>query len=543
MKRAFIPISILFVYLNCYSQQAPDIQWQKTIGGSERDFLYSVEQTTDGGYILGGSSESNISGDKTENSNGSADYWIVKTDASGIIQWQNTIGGIGDDQLKSVEQTSDGGFILGGYSNSNISGDKTENSWNNHYDYWIVKTDSLGNIQWQNTIGGDGNDYLAACHQTFDNGYILGGTSSSPVSSDKTEDNMGYSDYWIVKTDSSGNIQWQNTIGGSSADILTSLELTSDGGFILGGISSSDISGDKTESDIGYDDYWIVKTDSLGNIEWQNTIGGNNLDDLFSIQQTSDGGYVMGGSSLSAISGDKTENNVAAWDYWIVKVDDNGYIQWQNTIGGTNADYLYSVRQTIDGGYILGGKSSSDTSGDKTENSCHGYDASYDYWILKTDSLGNILWQKTIGGSADEELYSVLQTTDGGFILAGLSPSDSSCDKSENCKGWGDYWVVKLKTDSIATSSLPLIQFTNGIAIYPNPLVRTSILSFSLQKNSEVNIELLDLSGIKSKTLFNENLDAGNHQLELNCAQLPAGIYLLKVKVNNEPWVEKVVVK
>ncbi|HMT27931.1 MAG TPA: T9SS C-terminal target domain-containing protein, partial [Bacteroidia bacterium] len=377
------------------------IEWQNTIGGSGIDYLYSISQTSDGGYILGGYSGSNISGDKTENSNGTFDYWIVKTDSKGDIQWQNTIGGSGEDLLVSISQTSDGGYILGGRSQSNISGDKTEDS-NGFYDYWIVKTDSTGAIQWQNTIGGSWDDQLYSIAQTSDEGYILGGLSGSNISGDKTEDSNGTLDYWIVKTDSTGTIQWQNTIGGGVEDALYSITQTSDGGYILGGHSDSNIGGDKTENSRGGFDYWIVKTDSAGVIQWERTIGGSGPDFLKCLVQTSDGGYILGGYSDSGISGDKTENSHGSDDYWIIKTDSTGVIQWQKSIGGSYEDQLYSIAQTPDGGYILGGTSGSNLSGNKTEN-CHGF---YDFWIVKTDSTGAIQWQNTIGGSIDDHLYS-----------------------------------------------------------------------------------------------------------------------------------------
>ena len=268
--------------------------------------------------FLGGWSNSNISGDKTENSQGDYDYWVLKLDPTGNIQWQNTIGGSINDQLYSIQQTIDGGYILGGWSNSNISGDKTENSQGT--DYWVVKLDASGNIQWQNTIGGSFLDYLNCMQQTSDGGFILAGSSQSGISGDKTEDSQGGSDYWVVKLDAFGNIQWQNSIGGNSDDYLTSIQQTIDGGYILGGYSNSGISGDKTENYQGLYDYWVVKLDATGNIQWQNTIGGNSWDELISIQQTNDGGYILGGHSSSGISGDKTENSQGDYDYWVVKL-------------------------------------------------------------------------------------------------------------------------------------------------------------------------------------------------------------------------------
>ncbi|MBK7887452.1 MAG: T9SS type A sorting domain-containing protein [Bacteroidetes bacterium] len=419
-----------------------EIEWQNTIGGSESDKLNCIRQTTDGGYVLGGSSLSNISGDKTENCIGGSDFWIVKTDVNGNIQWQNTLGGDGLDYLYCIQQTADGGYILGGSSTSNISGDKSENSIGGigHPDYWIVKTDSQGIILWQNTIGGNSADVLYSIKQTSDGGYILGGWSYSDISGDKTENSNGEDDYWIVKTDSLGSIQWQNTIGGSEYDWLQTIQQTFDGGYILGGGSDSNISGDKTEGGYGESDYWIVKIDASGNIQWQNTIGGTVWDDLYSIQQTTDGGYILSGNSNSNISDDKTENNIGGRDFWIVKTDATGNIQWEKTIGGKGRDYLYSLDQTADGGYILGGSSQSNISGDKTENR----NGSYDYWIVKTDGSGNIQWQNTIGGIRVDRLYSIQQTSDGGYILGGLSSSNISGDKTENCLGSDDFWILKL---------------------------------------------------------------------------------------------------
>jgi hypothetical protein len=194
------------------------------------------------------------------------------------------------------------------------------------YDFWIVKVDLLGNIEWQNTIGGSDEESLYSIEQTNDGGYLLGGTSKSNISGDKTENCKGFYDYWIVKIDSIGNIQWQNTIGGNSGDMLNTIKQARDEGYILGGWSQSNISGNKTENNFGdssYYDYWVVKTDSLGRIQWQNTIGGSEIDDLKCIDNSNDGSYILGGVSLSNISGDKIENSLGSSDYWIIKLTDN----------------------------------------------------------------------------------------------------------------------------------------------------------------------------------------------------------------------------
>ena len=240
-----------------------------------------VRQTTDGGYILGGFSTSKISVDKTENNNGptsTADYWVIKLDAMGDIIWQNTIGGDNEEELRCAVPTSEGGYILGGSSNSNISGDKTQGS-KGGYDYWIIKLDSIGNISWQRTFGGSQEDRCRDIHQTGDGGFIIGGYSFSGISGNKTEANISggiiTNDYWIIKINELGGIEWQKTIGGTDNDYENCLALTADGGYIVGGHSISPISGDKTEASIGGYDFWIVKLNATGTIQWQNTIGGN----------------------------------------------------------------------------------------------------------------------------------------------------------------------------------------------------------------------------------------------------------------------------
>ncbi len=430
---------MLLALASPHSATAQEIEWQKTIGGDQGDFLSSVKQTTDGGYILAGYSSSNVSGEKTENGRGGYDYWMVKTDASGNIQWQKTIGGNNSDLLQSIQQTTDGGYILGGSSRSTISGEKTENL-RGGYDYWIVKTDATGNIQWQKTIGGNLDDNLYSIQQTSDGGYILGGYSISNISGEKTQNRRGNFDYWIVKIDDTGNIQWQKTIGGSDYDYLMSIQQTTDEGYILGGYSASNISGEKSENKRGLDDYWIVKTDSSGNIQWQKTIGGNQNDILRAVHITTDGGYILGGTSNSTISGQKTENTRGLSDYWMVKTDAIGNIQWQKTIGGNQNDQLYSIQQTTDDGYILGGHSQSNTSSEKTENSR----GLYDCWILKTDGTGNIQWQNTFGGNVHDYSYSLQQTSDRSFILGGISLSNISGEKTENNRGGWDFWMIKL---------------------------------------------------------------------------------------------------
>lgn len=439
--------------------QAPEIEWENTIGGTIDDYGYVIRQTFDGGYFIAGTANSNISGDKTANNiNGTYDIWVLKLDASGNIEWQKTIGGTNDDGPYGyggdAEQTSDGGYIVGVSSKSDISGNKTEPCYGGFFygDYWIIKLDNIGNIEWQNTIGGYGDDRFISIRQTADGGYLAGGYSNSSASYDKIENCLGGYDYWVVKLDTSGNILWQNTIGGGSDDFLTGLTLTSDNGSILTGTSISDISADKNENSIGGYDYWIVKLDSVGNIEWQNDLGGSGFENGCYGVEAEDGGFLIGGVSSSEISGDKTEGNIGEpgpSDFWIIKLDEIGNIEWQNTIGTEQQDQLSAMHISKDNAFIIGGSTTGGFSVDKTEPNYGGYD----YWVLKIDSVGNIIWQNTIGGWGADNLTNIEVNADSSVALIGYSNSPASIDKTENYiaeAGYGphiDYWIVKLSRE------------------------------------------------------------------------------------------------
>ena len=426
-------------------------QWDYRFGGTGDDLLTCFQQTKDGGYILGGSSRSGIGGDKTQPLWGENDYWIVKLDSLGGQQWDRRFGGTDYDYLFSIVQTIDGGYILGGYSFSGMGGDKSEASWG-LYDYWVVKIDSLGIKQWDKRYGGTGQDYLYSLIQTTDRGYILGGWSESGISGDKTQPSWGDTDYWIVKIDSLGVKQWDKRFGGTYYDDLYSLQQTKDGGYILGGWSSSAINGDKTQANWGISDYWMVKTDSLGVKQWDKDFGGSSGDNLYSLQQTVDGGYILGGYSASGISGDKTQTLWGISDYWIIKTDSLGIKQWDKDFGGTDGeDEFENITQTSDGGYLVAGTSYSPISGDKTENNL-GLEQS---WILKTDSFGNKKWDKTLLTTGHDELGIAIQTKAGCYIVANWTNAGIGGDKTQD--PWYssfDYWIIKFcDTTSVNNSA------------------------------------------------------------------------------------------
>ena len=299
------------------------LQWSQTYGGADNEIAYSMIQTLDGGYALAGYTASYGAG--------KYDLWLVKTDSAGNPQWNRTYGGADYDYAYSLAQTSDEGYAIAGHTDSYGAGDD---------DFWLVKTDASGILQWSRTYGGTNNNYAHSMVQTSDGGYALAGYAESYTADDPN--------FWLVKTDSAGNLQWNQTYGGAVYDYAYSVVQTNDGGYALAGLTDSYGAG-------GYD-FWLVKTDSIGNPQWNQTYGGASYEIAYSMVQTSDNGYALAGFSASFGAG--------KYDFWLVKTDSAGNQQWNQTYGGSKFDYAYSVVQTSDGGYVLAGLTNSYGAGD-----------------------------------------------------------------------------------------------------------------------------------------------------------------------------------
>ena len=409
---------------------APGIAWEKNLGGSLYDQLNSIQQTKDSGYIVAGQTISNDF--DVVGYQGNTDGWVVKLNPNGTIQWRKCFGGNSGETINSIKETFDGGYIFIG------------NKPTNGGDAWLVKIDSVGNIQWQKSFGGSSSDNFWIVEQTVDSGFaIAGGTWSND--GDITN-NHGLSDGYVIKLDNTGNIQWSRSLGSSGSDVIYSLQPTNDGGFIVAsnaGANDGDVSGQYH----GSGDTWIVKLNLAGTIQWQNLYGGSNNDRPEYILSTNDGGYIFSSSTFS-IDGDVTGNHGGTsgpLDIWVVKTDSLGVLQWQKCLGGSANDEAATINQTFDGGFVIAGYSDSNN-GDVSGN--HGY---RDLWIAKINSTGIIQWQKSLGGSLNDDIdpiqaiMTVQQTFDGGFIIGGNTYS-SNGDVNTHY-GDLDMWVVKLLPD------------------------------------------------------------------------------------------------
>jgi hypothetical protein len=359
----------------------PPVTWEKRIGGTKDDTAYSVQQTTDGGYILCGSTCSFGAG--------AADVYLVKTDGAGEPEWSMTYGGAAADEGRCVRQTADGGFVVVGTTSSFGGGGE---------DVYLIKTNELGNEEWHKTFGGIGNEegYCVQC--TSDGGYIItGGTSSAPMVVDVV----------LIRTDADGNELWSKSYGDVFQDGGSCVRQTGDGGYIVAGLSEKQTSPPSVD-----DNAYLLKTDADGVEEWSECFGKEWLDIGTGVELTADGGYLLCGYTNSYGEGE--------FDALLVKTDGAGKLEWLGAYGGDRWDQAESVAQTSDGGYIFAGMS----------RSWRGW---AEAWLVKTKSDGVMEWQQYFGGPNDREdatavdwAYSVQQTADGGYILAGKTNSFGS---------------------------------------------------------------------------------------------------------------------
>jgi hypothetical protein len=451
MKNIYLILSILLLINIAEAQTPPGIEWQIAIGGTSVEYAKKVLHTSDGGYIVAGESGSNTYADKTEPNIGGLDFWLVRLNSAGETLWDRTIGGTSGDYVRGLVATADGGYVIGGYSESDISGHKTEAS-RGGYDFWVVKVDADGYVLWDKTIGGNLDDYMYAMDITPDGGFILAGSSKSDISGEKTEPNMGVTDVWVVRLDSVGNILWDKTIGGDDLDTFYDINAISDTHFIGGGKSASNSSTTKSEDNIlrldglRSDDFWVVDFNDPFSVNWDKTIGGTFHDKIGSIvPDFVNNALILGGDSSSEPGAYKTTPHYGYFDdYWVVKWNfADSVIEWQVGFGGDDDDELEKVIRTFENNFLLCGYSNSTIAGNKTV-ATYGYQ---DYWLIKTDSIGNEIWQYALGSGFNDLLYDCIQTSDGGYIIAGAGSAGISGVKTAAGPGSLDYWIIKLYPD------------------------------------------------------------------------------------------------
>lgn len=413
-----------------------EIEWIKSFGGSGEDTAQSIAKLSDGGYAILGYTNS-VDGDVSHKILGVNDYWLLRLDAEGNLLWSKTYGGSKDDKGQQVIETFDGGFALVGYAMSD-DGDGSNNE--GFHDNWILRLDASGTILWERSFGFSGHDHSYGVVQTADGGFFF--TGFLDVTQSSGEGNTGKGQYltrhgvgefWGTRLDSEGELLWRRYFGGTNNDRAHSVVQADDGGFIMAGFSESDdfdISNSK-----GSYDFWAVKVDKNGSMQWEKSYGGTGIEIAQDIAKTADGNYVITGNTFSNDT-DVSKNNGES-DVWLIKIDDNGNLLWENSYGGSAFDAAEGVRLTSDGGIIIAGNSKSvdiDANENQGEN---------DLWAIKTDADGNLLWQKSIGGSDLDYGFDILENEDGSLLLVGEILSNEVEGLSN--KGKSDAIMIKIK--------------------------------------------------------------------------------------------------
>jgi hypothetical protein len=450
-------------------QAQPDTLWTRTYGGYHNDGGAQVIRNDDGSFTIVGFTYSYGSG--------LGDVYLIKVDSLGDTLWTNAYGGEADDFGYAVATTSDGGYILVGSTHSFGEGDN---------DVYLIRTDAHGDTLWTRSYGGSDEDGGTSVIQLPDNGYYVAGASLSLSS--------GREAIYLVRADPNGDTLWTKTIEVPSLEGVGTIASTSDGGWIVPGYTEPNGAG-------GYD-VFLMKIDLDGDTLWTRSYGGTHDDWANRATQTADGGYIVVGGTKSYGAG--------GVDAYLIRTDANGDTLWTRAYGGTSDDSGLSSLQTSDGGYLVVGGSES-------------YGAGYnDVYVLRIDSDGDTLWIQTYGGADDDAGGSIAETSDGGYIIAGLTFSYGA--------GWMDAYLIRIGPEESGiedggecTASRPLAR------IYPNPSSGTSWFAYVTRRPGIVSITLYDVSGREIHQVYKGEREAGEHRIVIDTSSLASGIYFLRL--------------
>ncbi|WP_372474790.1 T9SS type A sorting domain-containing protein [Capnocytophaga sp. ARDL2] len=476
----------------CFTIYSQEVLWQKTVGGSHADYLFDMVPTVDYGFLLAGSSVSDKSGLKKEENKGDLDYFLWKMNREGNPEWQLSFGGDGQDVLQSIVQTSDVGYLLGGYSNSGISADKSSENFGKN-DLWLVKINAKGQLVWEQSYGGLGNEQLIKIIETQDKGFLILATSNSDKHAFKSQDNFGGLDFWLLKINAFGQLVWEKSFGKNYNDIPQAVVELQDSFVILGNSFTKSI------NPSGSNDIVILKLDKQGNLLQQKTIGTLENDfsnDLFWDKNTEN--YTLTGTSL--------ESGIQEIVFW--QLDKNFQIIHKTAHSFSGDVQLSSTVKTKDNQYLLAGILQ-DIRTNKQQ-----------YFSLLLDGNGNKIWDKIITTDGDDLLRKAVFTRDQGIVLAGNSTGKNPQYKKQSI-GKEDFWILKLKDNG-----KEFIQQTPLEAI-PNPTAEFSqIVIHQSYKQGELSI--YDMSG---KLYHSEKIKHGI--IPVDFSSFPQGVYIVFVKTDS----------
>lgn len=481
--------------------QAPALFWQKNFGGSGNDQSNGVCATADGGFILAGKSNSS-DGQLTQN-RGGFDFWVVKTDASGNLQWQRSMGGSQEDIAEHVLQTAEGGYLITGYTDSQ-DGDVV--SSHGLRDVLLVRLDASGQIIWTKTYGGSSYDDGQIALELSDGSFLVGATTHS--GDGDVSQASGNGDIWLLHMDAQGNLLDEHIYGGSSHEFLTNLRPVPSGGYILSGMATS--TDGLLAQNHGMHDLWIIRLDENLNVLWQTALGGSGTDAANDVVAMSDGTFLATGTVYSQ-DGQVGPTHGSA-DAWVVRLDAGGNLIWKKNYGGSRGDAGVRIEEAANNGFVLLGNTHSG------DGDVQGYHSNYwdsgDGWLVRADAWGNILWQRALGGNDTEYFMEFVKLPDGGFALGGQTVSQNNGDVTSNY-GSADFWLVRMESDVLSEETFN----TERFKLHPNPVSQT--LHIDTTAALDFSLRIFDLS---SKTVL-----MSNNTPNLDVSALAAGIYAVEI--------------
>jgi hypothetical protein len=524
MKSTFLSLLSLFAISNYAFNQTFSLTNQTSIGTYLSDgFIQKSLLLSDGNFLSGITTDAGISGDKTIPSNGSWDSWIFKTNASNQIIWEKVIGGPGYESVNDIAVDSDG-FIYSFGVNDSIVGGNVSVYTNGSNDYFLTKLTSDGTIVWQKNFGGNGGEEADKIKVIGDTLILLSGQSNSDIGFDKTEPNFGWIDGWVVAIDSSGTLLWEKSLGGSGIEFVSNIEYNpTHNSFVVFLSSDSPISGNKTIDTYGNNDIWVVELDLNGAILQQKSFGGSSFEYVQDVilNFSNDGFYVLGWSDSNP-SGNKTSINYGNDDVWLFEIDANLNIIQDQSFGGSYIDEGTGLIKTDNGELVIYGASLSGISGVKTEAN---YGAN-DNWILGIDSNLVLKWQKTIGGTNFDNVFSVIETSHNQYKVFSVSESPISGNKTVGIKGGEDMWIYDLSTTATISSLVD-----SPISYYPNPV--SNMLFFN---NIEEHSKVLVFNQMGQLVIKTEVLNSS-----IETSSLSSGIYMIQVDTEFGTFTEKII--
>jgi hypothetical protein len=507
--------------------------WNKTIGGTDNDESVSLTRTTDNGYVITGYTGSKDK-DFLDMNKGGYDIFVIKYDSNDREVWKKNIGGWKNDYGLKVISSNDGGCIVTGRTLSNDGDFGGMNKGGE--DIFVIKLNSQGKIIWKKLFGGTKNEGCYSINSTRDNGWILTGQTNSTdgdfIGFDWYYD---YDDVFLMKIDSLGNLKWVKQFGGKGGDVGVSVFENNNGEFILTGHSNS-YDGSFSGLNRKLSDIFVFKVDSIGDVKWKKSFGGSGEDIVSYLKPYNENNFIITGRTNSN-DGDFREMNKGGYEMYVIRLDSVGNVVWKKSFGGTKNEESISISYTINGDIILVGNT---LSNDGDFYNMNKLVSTNDVFLIRLDSLGELVWKKTYGGKGNDQGRSLDVNDNGKIYVTGYSDEKDGDFFGMKNEWFNDSYFMKLDSNGNLNNTTSIDEFsepTTTLSVHPNPFSNTTNISYKVETPSNISIELLNTLGQTIEVLRNDYSDSGTYRIPLNVSTLTSGMYSVRMRSGSSSMV------